>query len=317
MLSKTTHTARPRFEGSNISTWIGFKHVMYLFEEAILQHFRAHSLPPQHLYEELGLCLELVASAANIRHALHMDDEVRLEVTPLADAQPGELLHKLEAYVDRAGRPQKAASGKISTLLRAEPGRAAAAPQPLRPYIHPEIRRAADLPAGAAGITTSRAAEAGRVEPAIVDRLVAPGENAFVWRWHIPYFYCHFTERLQLSGYLRLMEEVVDLFLASRGISIRTMLTTRHWIPVVPSAQVEILREAYMEEPIYTVYRVERIFKDLTYTARMDCYVPRGEDLVHTASGRIVHGYSKILGPSRWELVPFDAATLAALRGEP
>jgi hypothetical protein len=45
------------------------------------------------------------------------------------------------------------------------------------------------------------------------------GRNAYAWKWRIPYFYCHFTERMQMSGYLRQMEEVVDLFLADRGVS--------------------------------------------------------------------------------------------------
>ena len=32
---------RPRYEGANICTWIGFKHVNYLVEEAVLAHFRS------------------------------------------------------------------------------------------------------------------------------------------------------------------------------------------------------------------------------------------------------------------------------------
>ena len=137
-----------------------------------------------------------------------------------------------------------------------------------------------------------------------------------MWKWRIPYFYCHFTERIQHSGYLRIMEEVVDLFLADRGISIRRMLDDQKWIPVVPQARVEILREALMEEELYTVFTVEDVFKDLTYTARMDCYVLRGDELVQTATGRITHGYARILDRHAWEVVPFDERTLAALRGE-
>ena len=144
-----------------------------------------------------------------------------------------------------------------------------------------------------------------------------PAATRSVWKWRIPYFYCHFTERIQQSGYLRIMEEVVDLFLADRGISIRRMLTDQKWIPVVPQARVEILREALMEEELYTVFTVEDVFKDLTYTARMDCYVLRGDELVQTATGRITHGYALILDRHAWEVVPFDERTLAAFRGEP
>jgi acyl-CoA thioesterase FadM len=142
------------------------------------------------------------------------------------------------------------------------------------------------------------------------------GTNAVVWRRRIPYFYCHFSQRLQHSGYLRLMEEVVDVFLAERGISIRTMLDTRGWIPVVPRARVEILAEALMEEEITTVFTVEQIFKRFTYTARMDCYVRRDGRLVRTATGHITHGYAEVVNRRDWALVSFDDVTLAALRGE-
>ncbi len=48
-----THTrVRPRFEGCNICTWIGFKHVMYCIEEAVVDHFRAHGFGPRELYEQ-------------------------------------------------------------------------------------------------------------------------------------------------------------------------------------------------------------------------------------------------------------------------
>jgi len=175
----------------------------------------------------------------------------------------------------------------------------AAPPPELAPHVVPTLDRPTDAPA----------------DTRTDDDLVA-GANAILWRRRIPYFYCHFSERLQHSGYLRLMEEVVDVFLAERGISIRTMLDTRRWIPVVPRARVEILAEATMEEEILTVLTVEDVFKRLTYTARMDCYVRRSGRLVHTATGRITHGYAAVLDRRHWALVSFDDTTLAALRGE-
>lgn len=310
----TTYLGRPRFEGSNICTWIGFKHVMYLVEEAILHHLRERGLSPQAMYDDYGLCLEIVDSEVRILHALRMDDQVRVEVRPLDDGASDELAHKIQLFAPRGEKDVKAVTGKVRVLFRRDDGRLADenAPQWLKPYVHAEIRRDGST-TPPAGLVAGR----GQSQPddPIADRLVAPGSNAFVWKWRIPYFYCHYSKRLQHSGYLRLMEEVVDLFLADRGISIRTMLDTRNWIPVVPQARVEILREALMEDTLYTVYTVEEVFKDLTYTARMDCYVPRGDEVIHTASGRIVHGYAKILGRSDWEFVPFDAHTLAALRG--
>lgn len=148
----------------------------------------------------------------------------------------------------------------------------------------------------------------------VLDRLTA-GRNAYGWRAPVRYSYCHFTEWLQLSGYLRLLEEAVDRFLADRGISIATLLAGRRWIPVVPRSRVEILAEARMEEELYTVYTVEEVFKDATYTSRLDCYVRRDGALVPTATGSITHGYAVIESRRDWRLVAFDDHVLRALAG--
>jgi len=318
-----TVRARPRFEGSNICTWIGFKHVLYLVEEAVLEAVRQATPGAQALFEADGLGVDIVDSDARILTALHIDDVARTEVTRQPDDGSGELAFRTVTWLDRPGRgPVKAVTATVRAVLRRVAG-APPAPPELAAVTVPEIRRApASAPprpslgvaAGGPGRRTGRGVVGAEDE---VARSLATGGTGLVWRWRIPYFYCHFTERLQHSGYLRIMEEVVDLFLAERGLSIRRMLTERSWIPVVPRARVEILREALMEEELYTVFTVEDIAKDLTYTARMDCYVRRGGEVVQTATGRITHGYALILDRHAWQLVPFDGRTMAALRGHP
>jgi acyl-CoA thioesterase FadM len=292
LLTGTEVELRPRFEGANIGTWIGFKHVMYLVEEAVLEHLRCSGLAPRQLYEEHGLGVELVDSDVRILHALRLDDVVQCRVV----AKPpdgGELRFVVTSFVDRpdatAPGPSKAVSARVRVVLR----------------------RRADAGPDSSGL--------GQFAVSAVDRRSqqpgpGPDGGGYTWRWRIPYFYCHFSERLQHSGYVRLMEEVVDLFLADRGISIRTMLDRRRWIPVVSHARVEMLGEARMEEELHTVFTVEEVFKDVTYTARMDCSVRRGGRLVPTATGRITHGYAEVVG-AEWRLVQFDPATVTALRG--
>ncbi len=289
--------ARPRFEGTNIGTWIGFKHVLYLVEEAVLDHLRLGGLGPRVLYEQDGLAVELVDCDARILHALKIDDLVTSRVEPeLPDG--GELTFTVTSYVDRESAggwsPVKAVSARVRAALR-RCGHASARPE-LAAYAVDAIDRRGPVGNGRRQVVTTDA-------------------NAFVWRWRVPYFYCHFSQRLQHSGYVRLMEEVVDLFLAERGISIRTMLDGKSWIPVVPQVRVEVLGEALMEEELYTVFTVEEVFKDFTYTARMDCYVPRGGVFLPTATGRITHGYATVVSPRDWRLVQMDPATIRALRG--
>ena len=296
--SPTTVALRPRFEGSNICTWIGFKHVNYLVEEAVLEHFRRHDLAARGLYERHGLGLDIVDIDTRILHALHMDDEVRAEVTNTTRPDDREVALGVVIHVERDGEPVKAVTSKVRALLRADTWNGLAAepaPAELERFTVPRIRR--------------------EPPPALAGHLPREGggANDFLWKWRIPYFYCHFVERIQMSGYLRLMEEVVDLFLADRGVSIKTLLDRQRWIPVVPRSSISMLDEALMEEEIHTVFTVEDVFKDFTYTARVDCYVPRGDRLLHTATGRITHGYAVIENRRDWSLVSLDGRMLDAL----
>ncbi|WP_433598120.1 hypothetical protein ACQPXH_20335 [Nocardia sp. CA-135953] len=313
----TTHRLRPRFEGSNICTWIGFKHVNYLVEEAVLAHFRHVGLPARTLYEAHGLCVEFIDLDTRIRSAFHLDDEVSAEVSPAphADADQLRFTVVLRRLVD--GTATRAASSTVAVVLRGdERGGAPAHPGPshLAPYQRSHLRRQLPERHPLPAIRRNSLGRGGVGGDAVLQELTG-GTNSFAWRWRIPYPYCHFTERLQMSGYLRQLEEVVDLFLMSRGVSIKRLLDEQNYIPVVPRSNISIIDEALMEEDLYTVFTVEEVFKRVTYTARMDCYVLREEMLVPTATGRITHGYAEIRDRTDWALVDFDDRLLTALRG--
>jgi acyl-CoA thioesterase FadM len=294
--SATVTQLRPSYEGSNICTWIGFKHVNYVVEEAVLAHFRGAGLAPRALYEQYGAGLDIVALDTRIPHALHMDDLVTAEVVPTGDAGT-EFAATVRLSVERDGRPARAATAKVRAVLRRVTG-------PADP-----------LPDQVAGFAVDRIRRNGT--PSLYDpaeALAGAAPNSFAWTTRIPYFYSHFTERLQMSGYLRLMEEVVDRFLADRGVSIKTLLDEQRWIPVVPHSNLSIVDEALMEEEIHTVFTVEDVFKDFTYTARMECYVVRAGEPVLVAHGSITHGYAVISNRRDWALIQFDERLSTALR---
>ncbi|MFF0150270.1 thioesterase [Micromonospora sp. NPDC005203] len=294
LLSVSETLVRPRYEGSNICSWIGFKHVNYLVEEAVLDYFRQSGLPSRKLYEQHALGLDLVVLNTRIAHAFHLDDLARATVT-FKDVSGGEMVLAVTIEVDRESGPVRAVTSTVRVQLRVAAGSGPAGPPPsaISDLVTDHITRDAGP------------VDARRALPLTVAELAAEG-NAVVWRSRIPYFYCHFTERLQMSGYLRLMEEAVDVFLAERGASIKTLLDEQNWIPVVPHSNVTILDEALMEETIYTLFTVEQVFKRATYTARLDWFVERDGRLVRTATGQITHGYAVILDRSDWTLVDFD-----------
>jgi acyl-CoA thioesterase FadM len=200
----------------------------------------------------------------------------------------------------------RAVKSKVSVSLRLDPHGfdAEDAPAELAPHVVEAISAPSDK---VVPITV------GDADP--LDLLTA-GRNAFGWAWRMPYFYCHFTERVQMSGYLRQMEEILDLFVEDRGVSIKTLLDEQNWIPVVPHSRITFLAEAKMEETLYTVFTVEDVFKRYTFTARMDCYVLRDGVLVPTATGKITHGWAVIENRKDWSLVNFDDRLTDALTGK-
>jgi acyl-CoA thioesterase FadM len=315
--SETVAELRPSYEGSNIGTWIGFKHINYLAEEAVLQHFRVAGLSARSLYEDFGLCLELVDLDTRILSGFHLDEEVKAVVQPNAAESSGELAFKVSLSVRRGRKPVKAARSLVRVLLRRDTSLGAAEPPPseLIPFTISRIQRSgrdpAPIPSLSGPYSIGRGTTGGDPVLAELTRQV----NAFAWRWRIPYPYCHFTERMQMSGYLRQMEEVVDLFLADHGISIKRLLDERRWIPVVPHSSIAMLDEAIMEEELYTVFTVQNIFMNFTFRARMDTYVMRDGELLRTAAGQITHGYAEISDRRNFSLVELDDRMLAALGG--
>lgn len=320
--TETTVHVRPRYEGSNINTWIGFKHVNYMVEEAVLDHFRTAGLPSRALFEELGLGLDLVDLDTRILHAFHQDDVARAVVAPTTETGDTRISLAVTLFVERDGKEVKAVTSKVKVSLRIDSYLPAEGlPAELEPFAVPRLgglighgeHHGSEVSALPATPLSDGRGTTG-ADPVLAQ--LTSGANAFGWKWRIPYPYCHFNERLQLSGYLRQVEEVVDLFLADRGISIKTLLDDRKWIPVVPHSRVQLLDEALMEEDLYTVFTVEEVFKDFTYTARTDFYVVRDGRLVQTATGRITHGYAVFENRLDWSLVNFDERVLRALSGE-
>lgn len=301
-MTTTTVSLRPRYEGSNICTWIGFKHVNYMVEEAVLDHLRQSGFPAGALYERFGLCTDITDLDTKILTAFHIDDVAEATVRRVEGDGPLKLV--VELTVDRDGKTVKAVKSKVSVSFRLDPHGFDAEPAPAELLPHVVERITADAP---------EPVEVGDADP--LDLLTA-GRNAFAWAWRIPYFYCHFTERVQMSGYLRQMEEILDLFVEDRGVSIKKLLDEQNWIPVVPKSRITFLGEANMEETLYTVFTVEEVFKRYTFTARMDCYVVRDGKLVQTATGRITHGWAVIENRKDWSLVDFDDRLTDAITGK-
>jgi acyl-CoA thioesterase FadM len=315
----TTVVLSPGYEGANIGTIIGFKHVNYLVEKAVIEHFRHSGLPVGRLYEEQGLGFDIVDIDARLQTALVVDDQATIEVVPNTKDGAAELSFKVTVTVERDGEPKKAVAAKVKAVLR---------------YDDNDVRmtRRLPVPEGLEQFVTARigGSEPGAAVPAVEERLISggsagtdavleqllAGENAYGWKFRIPYPFVHFFDRLQMSGYLRLMEEAKHRFVDARGLSIRELLAEQNWIPAVTHSRVTLLDEALLEEDLYVVYTVDNIFKNLLYTSRLDTYVVRDGHLVQTSTGTITHAYGVVENGKEGRLVTFDERVLSAFNNE-
>ncbi|MFI1227156.1 MULTISPECIES: hypothetical protein [unclassified Streptomyces] len=311
----TTVVLTPGYEGANIGTIIGFKHVNYLVEKAVIEHFRRSGLPVGRLYEENGLGFDITDIDSRLQTALVVDDEASIEVIPKTADGASELSFKVVITVERDGEPKKAVTSKVKAVLRYDENdvrmtRRLPAPDGLDQFVTARIGGAepgAAVPAVAEELISGGSAET----DAVLEQLVA-GENAYGWKFRIPYPFVHFFDRLQMSGYLRLMEEAKHRFVDARGISIRKLLDEHNWIPAVTHSRVTLLDEALLEEDLYVVYTVQDVFKNLLYTSRLDTYVVRDGRLVQTSTGTITHAYGVVENGNAGRLVTFDDRILKA-----
>lgn len=298
-------TDHPRYEGANIRTWIGFKHFMYLAEEAVLQYFRDRGFGAGRLFQEFGLGLEVIDSSVQLPHVLMLDDDVVATARPADRQRPGaaSFVVQLAIRPKNGGDDVLALKGKLQVALIRE--EVAEAPQEIpadlagfvRDELHHEEATTLTIPPG------STAAE--MLSPA--------GSNAFVTSHRAPYYHCHFSDRVQSSAYIRELESVVDDFLHARGLAVGDLLRDRAWIPVVSRARVRMLAAAHMEETLYTVLTVQDILRDTTYTATMDCWAERDGVLVKVTTGTIMHGYAISRGPGAGSVAVLDEQTQDAL----
>jgi acyl-CoA thioesterase FadM len=291
--SVTELTEFAHSEGNNVMSWIGFKHIMYLAEQALLTHFRNADLGFRRLFEDYGLLIEVVSNQGRILHALKLDEEVRITVKP--DARAASCLQfDITMFVERAGKPVKTYTGKIQAVLHAD-----------RSLAMPAL---ADNYGALAPYVTSDGAGSG-------ESVVQAAEPAPTLHWTvtIPYFYCHGNERLKMAGYLRYMEEADARFCQQQAIGVGKLLQGRRWIPAVPSAKVRILAPAFIDEVLHLEYTVREVVKTLLYTCSMNAYVERDGRRVHVATGEIVHGYAEVLSRKDWSMVNFSDDVLEAI----
>ena len=303
---KTVFHGRPAFEGANIRTWIGFKHFMYIVEAAILEWLKDQGTSARDLYLNHGLGLEIVDFSVQLPAVLELDDDVRAEVV----GGKGNLLN-VALFTHRDGEDVTVLKGKVRVALVREdtaPDGHKPAPTVLAEFEVGDVAEA----------STVKGAEPIRLAPGqTAESVLAANPAAYLWSWRAPYPYCHYSDRVQHSGFVRTLEEVVDRFLDHRGISVGRLVRERQWIPVVSRARVQLISAVHMEETVHTVFTVTDILRGIMCDGRMDCYVQRGDELIPVVTAQILHGYAIAAGEGAGGMADLDEETAAILLGGP
>ncbi|MFH8349165.1 acyl-CoA thioesterase [Streptomyces sp. NPDC018045] len=319
----TTTAGRPRHEGVNVRTWAGFRQYLCLLEEAVLDHFHRSGPGARRLYEEFGHGLDIVESTGTYSAPLLLDETTRTRLTATEPVPRQGLRLKARMTINAPEQARPVFRGTARVALVADRDRTNRPPlppelQPLPPELRPLAVDSVDavahpaLPAGSPP-TPLRLPSPTAPEPVLPD----PGSNALLWRRRVPYFHCHYDRRMQHAGYVRILEDVVDRYLAARGIAIGDHLATRGLVPVVHRTRIRMLADAFMEERLHTVFAVTDIIRGTLFDARMDCYVRRGDALVPTATATITHGYAHTTGERTGAPAELDEPIVKALLGEP
>ncbi len=299
----------PYSEGNNIMSWLGFKHIMYLAEEAVLEHFKNAGTGFRSLLEDDGLVIDIIENKGRILHALKLDEDVSIIVQPAKRKIANAFAFDIKMLVSRSDKEIKTYTGHIKVVLKHDQSLGFKPVEKIAPAFLPYVTEQAALPN--MELKTFDLVPAQDIESQIP--CLTENGHRIIWEKRIPYFYCHGNERLKMSGYLRLMEEADELFCHQQGISIKSLLDEKRWIPAVPSANMTILSEVLMEETLYISYEVKDFVKDLTYKSTMTCYLKKNDKLVEVAKGEIVHAYAVVHDRTDWSMVTLDEKVMNSL----
>lgn len=296
MKSETIYLQRPRIEGCHINSWLGFKHLVFIIEESIYDFFRQNNYSQRKLIIDYGLKLKVYYSKIDIISVVNSDDLLSVHV------QKEKYNNEFSFVIKAVFQDGKVAfKGKAKAVIE-QTYHTDNIPEELLSYIDQR-----NLLYNFENIELFNNNCLNVIENQYQDK------NHIVWRKKIKYFHCYYRYELAHTAYIKAVEEIEDVFLSERNISISKMLKTRDWIPFVSSSNIEIRENAFLDEELIMVFSISRIFKECLYEADIDFYVERDNILINVAKGRITHGYTYIENTNKWSMVNFDNETIKAL----
>lgn len=286
---------RPRYDTANTRLRVGVRGLTALAEEAVVHWFRVRKLSPATLMDRFGLEFSIIDCSSLAFGVVHLDDEVT------ASAQPvGTRYFNVRLSVG----DRRVLQSRVTVVMPRVPGRREDLPEELEGMAIDEfdrVRTAVD--------THDPEFEARDLDARITD-------DALGWfrSWRVPVTACHYDDRMQYSGHLRVLEELAELFAADRGLPAREMLLGRGLVPVLPRVRLRLLADAFAGDLMHTTYEVHQVVGGATFDFRYDAHVQRDGRRIPVATGILLAGYAHHDDPAG-KPVPLPAEVIEALTG--
>jgi acyl-CoA thioesterase FadM len=275
---------------------------MALSEEAVICWFRERNQGPASLYRDYGVRLSVIDASVLIKGALGADEPVTAQVTPV-----GSRYRDVRLWAERGGTRQDVLQGRLTVGLVRDRSTAAELPADLAELVLGEI----------AGLGTAVGShDPAHEQQALADAAAAGTLEGFPRALRVPYSACHGSGQMSFAGYVRLIEGLVDDFMADRGLWTSRLLAERGWVPAYARARIRLLGEAHVDEVLHAVYSVARVVGKGLFDGRIECHVRRGDRFVPTATGIVLHGYALADGPAAGQVAELDPDIIAAVTAQ-
>lgn len=268
----------PRYESANVALRLSVRGLTSLVEEAVINWFRVRGFSPSTLYSTYGLEFSTIDCSSLFFGSVTVDDDV------VASAEPvGPRYFNVKLTVRRGDRQTVVARSRVTVVMLRRPGWSVELPEELLGMAIDKIDR----------IRTAVESHDPEFEARDLDERITNDTLGWHRSWRVALGDCHYSGRMQYTGYVRILEQLGELFLADKGLPVSELIAQGQ-TTVMPRVRVRILADAEAGDLMHTTYEIHQVVGGKLLDCRFDCHVERGERRIPVATGILLKGFASL-----------------------
>jgi acyl-CoA thioesterase FadM len=241
------------------------------------------------LHDRYRLEFTTIDCSSLIFGAVAVTDEV------LAAAEPvGPRYFNVTLAVRRGERTVVVVRSRVTVLMLRRPGDPAELPEELLGMAVDKIDR----------IRTAVESHDPEFEARDLDERITNDGLGWHRSWRVATHRCHYAGRVHYAGYLRILEELAEMFLADRGITTRDLIQRHGLLPMMQRVRVRVLADAYAGDRMHTTYEIHQVVGGKLFDCRFDAHVERDGRRIPTATGILLAGFTGLATPDGRPVTP-------------